>query len=769
MARQGVFSRQDDTPRNVPRSVQYLNTRKIYDAPFFQITPIYARQFYPNESISINVSNFIRTIPMKTPQFSEVKIITRFYAVPNRIMWNVFEDYIKGVDSIQFDVREPYLANVRTRTLQASSKMSVSSVVSRNSAGNVTRFSAGLIVPVSTNSNSQCYFDPSSFNSNSSPDGSSHVLHSLGDYLGYSKYSEYRTTDAYDFQISAFKACAYQMCYSYGYRQPNVQARHDDFYSIYDDYWSHRARPDELAFSLFDNAGSTSPATSTPYGLIATFGSGTEVRQECFIRPSGVSASARDSSIVSRAQLSDTDSVIATSWDFCEKFPLKAGANFSMLSTFPDSETGISTSRPSNILLDRIRFANYNMDYFTSCNPWQQRGVEAQIPIDGVASVNLDGVTFNLSDLSITPSGNDTDRTLVRLVKASGQNIEQVPWALSDIDEWQIHHGAIAGSDGEYWNVGSAHEDGSSQTDRGNLFLTHGDIARALQISGSGSSSSTASVSLLGSSFYVSPSSFRFAMALQRVKEKQANIDNRYESYVHKFFGARAKDYRLDRPEFIGGSVQRLNISEVLQTSETTDSSVLGDMAGRGISSKTSHTFKYHCSEHTMVIGLMHIIPDTVYIGGTDREDVTHDRFDWMLPDFGHISEQPVFNYELATGFSFEDMTKAFGYAPVYNYLRWDRPRAVGAFSDSLNASGAWEYYKPWIITRNFGLKGFDSNSNPLYDAPTLSNEFLSGYNNADNDNFEVTDEKLMYPFLCDSYFKVRAVRTIPTFGTPSV
>ena len=111
MARMGVFSRQDDRPEPIPRSLQLLSHRNTFDARYMEIYPNFAGILYPNESISLQVTNFVRSIPMKRPMMTRVRVYQSFVAVPLRIMWSAWEDYIKGENDAEFLYEEPYIVN----------------------------------------------------------------------------------------------------------------------------------------------------------------------------------------------------------------------------------------------------------------------------------------------------------------------------------------------------------------------------------------------------------------------------------------------------------------------------------------------------------------------------------------------------------------------------------------------------------------------------------------------------------------------------------
>ena len=125
----------------------------------------------------------------------------------------------------------------------------------------------------------------------------------------------------------------------------------------------------------------------------------------------------------------------------------------------------------------------------------------------------------------------------------------------------------------------------------------------------------------------------RYANSLQRFLEKLSRNGSRYIETIKSFFGVVTPDYRLQRPEFIGGGRQPLVISEVLQTNNSpTDETPLGTYAGHGISSG-SHNFSYRATEHGYIIGLMRIVPRTSYMNVMRRDFFKFDKFDffWTL------------------------------------------------------------------------------------------------------------------------------------------
>lgn len=793
MARMGVFSRNNDIPDVVPRSLQLLKHRNTFDARYMEIYPNFSEILYPNESISLKVTNFVRSLPMKRPQMSRVRVYQSFVAVPIRLLWFAWEDYIKGENDAQFLYEEPYICNSTDGGESAGTQVGHADIgfdggfcklvtvhhpsgsddgpwvidsantpigPSSTITGHVRR--RGVLLDQNSYVNSTLNLNKPSLSQGQVGDTERKAymkvgVHELGDYFFHPLYV---STGKYfvqgygdiDETFSAFKFAAYQLAYSYFERSPNVQVRQDDFYEMsqpecYDfpgviacvNSDNNPVPPDEYYFSATLN----SPLNEPVIRKVKTVSQGTITAVE---RPRDLTLS------------SERADVLRSSWEFVEKFPLKSGANLSMLACAPHPQTGNPMYVPSNISLTRKRFANWQTDYFTSCNPWQQRGEEAKIPISGSTTVSIGDLTVSIEPKSAT----------VKSVQIGVRN-----GTYGDVSGYLGEYHSTAVASGETVNLDQVKLSNTvGGTAIGAEYHQLGVSVQAIADSLAGNvTSSGGSSSVTGSGLYVSPSNFRFAMTLQHIKEMQAEIDNRYQSYIRKFFGARAKDYRLDRPEFIGGSVLELNVSDVTQTSQTSSDSVLGDLAGKSVSAGTSKTIRYHADEHTVILGLLHIQPDTEYIGGLSRVDSTKDRFDWALPQFSHLSEQAVKNKELSfsgiTNYT-NDMIqqRAFGYQPVLNHLRWRPNIACGAFRDTLNSTGNYAEYKPWISVRDFGAS-IASNGFLKFNTPTLSDKFLSGRYNRDNSNFDIVDDEKIYPFMVDSYFDERMVRIISSRGTP--
>lgn len=242
----------------------------------------------------------------------------------------------------------------------------------------------------------------------------------------------------------------------------------------------------------------------------------------------------------------------------------------------------------------------------------------------------------------------------------------------------------------------------------------------------------------------------RRANALQRYFERSAIIGSRYSEYLRGEWGVTPDDIRLMRPQFLGGGRAPVSISEVLQTSETGETAQ-GSMAGHGVSASVSHSFKCFFKEHGFVIGILSVMPKPSYQNGLSRFWSRRDRFDYANQYFAHLGEQGILNKEVfASGTSADE--EVFGYTPRYSEYRYHPSTVHGDFRTDLDY---------WHLGRSF-----DS-------APGLNSDFVTCDDPNLNRIFNVVNDPArpngLHHIWIQLYNKVRAVRPLPKFGTPSL
>jgi len=241
----------------------------------------------------------------------------------------------------------------------------------------------------------------------------------------------------------------------------------------------------------------------------------------------------------------------------------------------------------------------------------------------------------------------------------------------------------------------------------------------------------------------------RNTISIQNFFEKLARGGSRYFEVLRSFFGVRNLDARLDRSEYIGGSIMPITVSEVLQTSEGTPTSPQGNMSGHGIGYSSGRNVSYFAPEHGWFITIASIMPEPIYSQGLPRVFSTNDRFDYYWSNFAHIGEQEILNKEVYYDpDSHLDNQMTFGYTIRYAQYRYRESYLSGEMKDTLDF---------WTFARKF------------QNAPTLSEEFITvdpdaDYLTAPFANQDGTDYIIMN---VRNHLYMR--RNVARFGTPSL
>lgn len=233
----------------------------------------------------------------------------------------------------------------------------------------------------------------------------------------------------------------------------------------------------------------------------------------------------------------------------------------------------------------------------------------------------------------------------------------------------------------------------------------------------------------------------RRSFRLQEWLERNARGGTRYIENILAHFGVKSSDKRLQRPEYIVGAKSPVIISEILNTTGTTELPQ-GNMSGHGMSIMQGNYGGYYCEEHGYIIGIMSIMPKTAYQQGIPKHFTkTSDPFQYFWPAFANIGEQPI---ELRELYAFtENRLDTFGYTPRYAEYKFENNRVAGDFRDSLNF---------WHMGRIFANE------------PALNSQFV--VSNPTTRVFAVEDPTVQKMY-CHVLNKVRAVRPMPKYGTP--
>jgi len=244
----------------------------------------------------------------------------------------------------------------------------------------------------------------------------------------------------------------------------------------------------------------------------------------------------------------------------------------------------------------------------------------------------------------------------------------------------------------------------------------------------------------------------RLAFQTQRLLERDARSGTRYVETLKAHWGVTSPDFRLQRPEFLGGGTSQINVTPVQQQSAQTTPVIddsLGNLAGFGTVSGT-HSFSKSFVEHGVLIGICNVRGDVTYSQGLDRMWSKATRYDFFYPVLSQIGEQAVLNKEIwVTAADTGTINDAvFGYQERYGEYRHMNSRLSGLMRPDASSS-----LDTWHLSEDFGS------------LPTLGSTFITANTGVPLDRaIAVSTEP---HFKADFYFDIKAARPMPTYGVP--
>lgn len=344
-----------------------------------------------------------------------------------------------------------------------------------------------------------------------------------------------------------------------------------------------------------------------------------------------------------------------------------------------------------------IRTRAWEKDLFTSCLPFAQKGEEVSIPVTGV-----------IDDLTLAgDTGDGTGANIYR--KAGTTNPTGVGAASFN------NNGGLETSLGE-----STYHNHNVEVEGENIPV------EGLQID---------------------ISDFRKAAQLQKFYELLARAGNRIQEFYWSMYGVKTSDQRLQLPEFLGGSMTPVLISDVMQTSSTDATSPQGNPAGKATAYSQNAFFQRRFEEHGWVITIMTIMPRTGYSQGIPKKFQRLTQMDNYFPLFANLGEEPIKLKEVCyTGNEVTD-NEVFGFQAKDNHLRYIPSRYCGEMRGSLSF---------WNMGRLFNP------ANP----PQLNDEFIQC--NPRKDGFAVTDDS-EDELIFQIRHNIRARRKMPYIAKPGI
>lgn len=235
------------------------------------------------------------------------------------------------------------------------------------------------------------------------------------------------------------------------------------------------------------------------------------------------------------------------------------------------------------------------------------------------------------------------------------------------------------------------------------------------------------------------------AEAVQQLLMRDIRGGLRYTELIHSHWGVTSPDFRQQRAEFLGSTLQNIDTVPIAQTSSTDSTSPQGSLSG--ISSAGGSNFLTHSSfsEHGIFMVLACADSDVTYQQGLPRKFSKKVRLDYMFPEFANLTDQPILNKEIYCQGNSKD-EEVFGYQERYREYRQGISKITGKMRSGISGS-----LDVWHLAQKFD------------ELPKLNEDFIK----SDTPIKRVLAVQNEPALICDFWFDISMNRRLPKRANP--
>lgn len=266
----------------------------------------------------------------------------------------------------------------------------------------------------------------------------------------------------------------------------------------------------------------------------------------------------------------------------------------------------------------------------------------------------------------------------------------------------------------------------------------------------------------------------RQAFQIQKFYEKQALYGTRYIEMIKGHFQVTNPDFRMQRPEYLGGFQTPININQVIQTDSTaqqlggeyvegnwkwemSDRTPQGNAAAYSLTSgRNKDLFTHSFTEHGILMGLCCVRTVHTYQQGLNRQFSRKKFTDFYFPEFANLGNMPVYNKEIYLQSNTVVDTNgnpvnenAFGYQEAWADYRYFPDIVTGEMRSNYDQS-----LDIWHWADNYDQ------------LPSLGDQWIDETKNNIQRTIAVQDHD---QFFGDFYFQAIYTRPMPLYSVPGL
>lgn len=256
----------------------------------------------------------------------------------------------------------------------------------------------------------------------------------------------------------------------------------------------------------------------------------------------------------------------------------------------------------------------------------------------------------------------------------------------------------------------------------------------------------------------------RMAFQIQKFYEKAALYGTRFIETIKAHFGVTNPDFRLQRPEYLGGVQTPININQVVQTDATTknsyydettskwktaDATPQGNTAAFSLTSgRDKDLFTHSFTEWGVVIGLCVVRQVHTYQQGINRMWMKKKMTDFYFPEFANLSNMPIYNEEIYCDGTDADK-EVWGYNEAWASERFQPDIVTGEMRSNYDQSLDVWHWADYYESR-----------------PSFSSEWIDETDENIKRTLAVQDHD---QFMGDFFFMATWTRPMPLYSIPGL